>query len=209
MREFSAVILNGGKSSRISVKNKGLLKIGGMTILQRIIAVLEPLFQDILVISNSPGEIDYLEGRCRIFRDEVEGLGPLGGIYTGLKKMENRAGFFVACDMPFLSAELINMLLDASGGFDAVCPRYRGLIEPLHAVYSKNCIDAIEVLIEKGSSVRVRDLFDMVNTRYVDIDKEKIRLGFFNINTREDYERALLLEKDSTPGEPVLKGGYP
>ncbi|ADL08709.1 molybdenum cofactor guanylyltransferase [Thermosediminibacter oceani] len=196
MGEFSAVILNGGKSSRISVKNKGLLEIGGMTILERILAVLDPLFEDILVISNSPGEIDYFKGRCRIFKDEVKGLGPIGGIYTGLKKMKNQAGFFVACDMPFLNAELIRDLLKSSEGFDAVCPRCREMIEPLHAVYSKKCIGAIEALIKKKGSIRVRDLLAMVRTRYIDVDTEKIHLVFFNINTREDYERALLLEKD-------------
>ncbi|MCG0275417.1 MAG: molybdenum cofactor guanylyltransferase [Thermosediminibacteraceae bacterium] len=195
MGEFSAVILNGGESSRIGVQNKGLLKVGGITILERIINVLGPLFDEILVISNRPRQLDFLKDRCLIFQDEVKGLGPLGGIYTGLKKIRNRAGFFVACDMPFLSAELINVLLDSSHGFDAVCPRCHQLIEPLHAVYTKNCIDSIELLIKKGHSKRVRDLLYMVKTRYVDIEQEKFYREFFNINTREDYERAQLIEK--------------
>ena len=137
MGEYSAIVLNGGESSRISVQNKGLLKLGGITILERIVNVLAPLFREVLVISNNPRQLGFLKDRCLIFQDEIRGFGPLGGIYTGLKKMQSEVGFFVACDMPFLNPELINFLLENSPGFDAVCPRCGEFIEPLHAVYTK------------------------------------------------------------------------
>lgn len=193
MGEYSAVVLNGGESSRISVQNKGLLKLGGITILERIINVLRPKFREILIITNSPGQLGFLKDRCFIFQDEKKGLGPLGGIYTGLKKMKFEVGFFVACDMPFLNPELIDILLKHSTGFDAVCPRCGKFIEPLHAVYTKNCINSIEFFIKREDTKRVRDLLSMVRTCYVDIPAEKFHLGFFNINTREDYERAKFL----------------
>ncbi|MCF6096080.1 molybdenum cofactor guanylyltransferase [Thermovorax subterraneus] len=193
MKEYSAVVLNGGESSRMSMQNKGLLKLGGVTILERIVNVLEPLFCEVLVISNHSEHLDFLKDRCLLFKDDIIGLGPLGGIYTGLKKMQCEMGFFVACDMPFLNPELILLLLEKSYGFDVACPRFGEFIEPLHALYSKKCIAPIEYIIKKKGTKRVRDLFSLVSTRYVDVPPDKFHLGFFNINTWEDYEKAKLV----------------
>ncbi|MFO7151926.1 MAG: molybdenum cofactor guanylyltransferase [Bacillota bacterium] len=201
MREFSAVVLNGGKSSRLSGQNKGLLRLGGITILERIVDVLSPLFPEVLVISNYPEQLGFLKGRCPIFQDEIKGLGPLGGIYTGLKKMRFETGFFVACDMPFLNPELILTLLGNSEGADVVCPRIGEFIEPLHAVYSKKCIAPIEDIVQNGGKRRVRDLFARVKTRFVDLPEGRFYPEFLNINTWEDFEKAKgILQKSGWSG---------
>ena len=78
-------------------------------------------------------------------------------------------------------------------GFDYVIPIIGSFYEPLHAVYSKNCISPIETLIKKGRRVII-ELFDYVKVRYVEAEEidrfDPRHLSFFNINTLKDLEKA-------------------
>jgi molybdopterin-guanine dinucleotide biosynthesis protein A len=125
--------------------------------------------------------------------DLYPGKGALGGIYTGLKNAENYYSLVVGCDMPFLNTNLLRYLIDRAPNFDLVVPRVDGKYEPLHAVYSKNCLVSISALMNQGR-LGISQLFDMVNTRYVD-KKEMARfdphlLSFFNVNKLDDLTKA-------------------
>ena len=84
-------------------------------------------------------------------------------------------------------------MVEAAIGFDLVVPRLGNLIEPLHAVYTKECLAPIEHLLEKDN-LSVRGLFPMVRVRYVEAEEierfDSEHLSFFNVNTRADLERA-------------------
>ena len=125
--------------------------------------------------------------------DLIKGLGPLGGIFTGLKTISDEAGFFVACDMPFLNAELIRHMAHVTEDFDVVVPKIDWKIEPLHAIYSKSCIPAIKELID-NRDYQIFNFFKKVRVRYV--SESEIR-GFdpelkflFNINRPEELVSA-------------------
>jgi molybdopterin-guanine dinucleotide biosynthesis protein A len=85
-------------------------------------------------------------------------------------------------------------------GFDLVVPRVGDWVEPLHAVYSKDCLNPIERLLEQGE-IRVRALFELVKVRYIEGDEisrfDPEHLSFFNVNTEADLERAQQLLKET------------
>jgi len=107
-----------------------------------------------------------------VFEDIKKGLGPLGGIYTGLLSMSNEMGFFIACDMPFIDEGLVRYMTDIRDNYWAVVPSVGNEIEPLHAVYSKSCLSAIENLI-KANTYQVRLFYGHINIKYVKEDEIK------------------------------------
>jgi len=105
--------------------------------------------------------------------------------------------------MPFLNPDLLGYLIGLASGSDAVVPRIGDMYEPLHAVYSKNCITAIGQLLWQEEPARISELFGLVKTRYVDADEiakfDPEHLSFFNINTQSDLRKAeaLIRHEDS------------
>ena len=188
---ITGVILAGGKSSRYG-KNKAFEKVNGVPLIERVIEVVGSVFEDLLLITNAPDEYGYLN--LPMVQDLIKGLGPLGGIYTGLNTISGDAGFFVACDMPFLNAALVRHISELRSGFDAVVPRVGWMIEPLHALYTKGCIDAVKVMIDAHEYQFIK-FFDRVRIRYIEEDELRaIDLNlrsFLNVNRREDLSKIM------------------
>ncbi len=183
---ISGIILAGGKSSRYG-SNKALVEIDGIRLIERVIRVMEPFFERLFIVTNTPQEYAYL--KLPMVEDLIKGLGPLGGVFTGLQAMSDGAGFFVACDMPFLSGKLIHHMADVLEDFDAVVPKVDWKIEALHAIYTKRCIPAIKKLID-NKDYQVIKFFQSVRVRY--LNREEIlnfdpeMRSFFNINRPEE-----------------------
>ena len=182
-------ILLGGKSSRYG-SNKAFVEIDGVRLVDRVAGIMQSIFQRVVLLTNTPEEYVYL--RMPMVEDLVKGFGPMGGIYTGLMTLSDEAGFFVACDMPFLSESLIRHMVDLSDDFDAVVPRMDWMLEPLHALYSKKCLPVIHKAIGQHQH-QILKCFAELGVRYV--DEEELRLwdpdlrSFFNINKPEDLLR--------------------
>lgn len=189
-KDITGIILAGGKSLRYG-KNKALVEVEGTRLVERVISVMQPLFEDLIIITNTPREYDYLQ--LPMHEDVIKGLGPLGGVYTGLETISSESGFFVACDMPFLQSALIRHMVEIKDDFDAVVPKVDWKIEPLHAIYTKNCLPAIKKLIN-AQGYQIIKFFDNIRVRYV---KEKeIRSfdsklkSFLNVNSPEELTDA-------------------
>ena len=133
---ITGVILAGGASSRMG-SNKALLPYRGGRFIEAIHRKLAGLFDEVLVVTNTPDQYAFLP--CRKVADEFEGMGALAGIHAGLR--HSASGIFVvACDMPYLNSDLILHLVSRAPGFDAVIPRTDAGYEPLHAIYSERSI---------------------------------------------------------------------
>jgi molybdopterin-guanine dinucleotide biosynthesis protein A len=132
-----------------------------------------------------------LEGKVIV--DIYPGKGALGGIYAGLASADSFYSLVVGCDMPFLNRDLLCYLIDLAPNFDVVVPRIDDMFEPLHAVYSRDCLAPIKELIDKDR-LEVSQLFNLVKTRYVGKDEiakfDPRCLSFFNINTLDDLRKA-------------------
>ena len=190
MPEISASVLAGGSSRRLGV-DKALLKLCGESLLERILTTLAGLTDDLLVVADNEERFSHLAART--VPDARPGMGPLGGIYSGLRAMHGERGLFIACDMPLLNPYLLRYMVLLSADFDVVIPRVGDEVEPLHAVYSKACIGPIESTLN-CDELRVVEFFPEVRVRYVEEHEIDIfdpdHLSFFNINCPADLTRA-------------------
>ena len=191
---ITGIILAGGKSSRFG-SNKALAKFNGIPLIELVINVLGRIFKKLMIITNSPLEYSYL--KIPLYQDLVKDLGPVGGIYTGLDALNDDWAFFCACDMPFINEELIRYIAGVKDGFDAVVPKVGWKIEPLHALYSKNCLPAMKELIYKKEYQTIK-AFNNINVRYVDEEEIKIcdpqQKTFLNVNKQDELEQIVKME---------------
>jgi len=191
IRDITGVILAGGKSSRFGI-NKAFSEINGSRLIDIVAGLLTSIFTRTVLITNSPEEYSYLGLPIR--KDLIRGLGPIGGILTGLEDISDEAGFFIACDMPFVSEDLIRYIVSVRGEFDAVVPKIDWKIEPLHALYRKSCLPVIRELIASGVYQTIK-AFDRLNVRY--LNEAEIRANdpqmrsFFNVNRPEELADTL------------------
>ena len=192
--EISGIVLAGGKSSRLG-HDKVLEKIGDTTLLERVVSHINPFSKSIIIVTANERTFAPLakHPKVKIVSDILPGQGSLGGIYTGLVKSSSFYNLVVAADMPFLNGRLLRYMIEKAEGYDFVLPRVNGLFEPLHAVYSMNCVEPIKKIFEQGKKVII-ELFNYVKVRYIETEEvERIdpkHLSFFNINTKEDLEVA-------------------
>jgi len=193
----TSVVLAGGKSSRLGV-DKALAIVGGKSLIQRVIERLTPISNQILIV-GSLHHFNFSSGCSIEYRGDLyPGKGPLGGIYTGLAASKSFYNLIVACDMPFLNIELLRYMIKLSPDFDVVVPKVKKGIEPLHAVYSKNCLDSMKRQLDKGE-LSIAQFLSMVKVRYV--EQEECQnfapqlLSFFNVNSQADLAQANILAK--------------
>ncbi len=207
----SFIVLAGGKGTRLGCY-KALETINNESLIQRAVSSLSFFNSDIIVVTGKGQHLPQFTSypRLRIVTDAYDAKGPLVGIYTGLLASASSYNFVVACDMPLLNRALIGYMLELSVGFDVVIPRVGSLVEPLHAVYSKGCISAIEQLL-KGGNHKIDRLLDLVKVRYVEageIDRfDPEHFSFFNINTKADFEVARGLVKKVPQSDPLSRLG--
>ena len=202
----TGVILAGGKSKRMG-ENKAFLQLGRNTIIGHIIGSLQPLADELILITNNPDEYAHLN--IRMYSDIVPNTGALGGIHTGLTYASHDSVLCVGCDSPFLNSDLLKYLISVLGEYEAVIPyttkipnREKKLkqkkdtgitYQTLCAVYSKRCLPFIEEMFDE-TDYRVHALRKRINSlnlspkEWQPYDPEG--LSFVNINTPEDYIRA-------------------
>jgi len=194
--EVTAIILAGGKNLRLG-RTKALETIGGKSLIECVVERLRPLTSQIL-IATSQEQLDLpVADKAEILVDLYPDKGPLGGIYTGLLASQSSHSIVVACDMPFLNTELLRYMTELVGDFDAVAPRLEeGIAEPLHAIYSKSCLDKIKKRLEHNQ-LGVNSFLNTLRVRYVEREEtqrlDPQLLSFFNINYQSDLDRAITL----------------
>lgn len=189
--DVSGIVLGGGLSSRMG-KDKSGLTLDGKSMAVRALEALDELFDELIYVTNDP-DLRQIVPATKIARDEIPHLGPLGGILAGLRACESPRAFVVACDMPFVSIDLVRFLIAHDVAADIIVPQIDGRLEPLHAVYSRSCIPHIADQLAAGSR-QIIGFYDQVNTDV--IDEKSLRLidpelrSFFNINTADDLRAA-------------------
>ncbi len=184
---ITGVILAGGESRRMGC-DKSLLPIDGARFIDHIYRRMAALFDEVLVVTNSPGL--YQDLPCRKVPDIYYAKGSLAGIHSGLCHARNEQIFVVACDMPLLDAEVIRSLATATPQADVVIARSGERVEPLHARYGKACLPAIEAVLDGGSR-RIIDFFPAVRVQELPAEAltglDPEGLSFRNINTPQEY----------------------
>lgn len=182
----SGIILSGGKSSRMG-KNKAFIKIDGVPIVRSIHTLFKTLFSDIIIVTN---EVELFQDfEANVQRDLIPGKGALGGLYTGIYYSLFSHAFCVACDMPFLKGSLIRYLIERIEDNDVVVPRTEAGLEPLHAIYSKSCLDPIKKIMDQ-KDFKILDFYPSVKVKIVEENEfrslDPATESFLNVNTPEE-----------------------
>jgi molybdenum cofactor guanylyltransferase len=190
MSQVTGIILAGGQNLRMG-RNKAFIEVGGQRIIDRTCALFQEIFDEIILVTNSP--LEYLDLNLRTVTDLFPGKGSLGGIYTGLFYSSNPHSFFAGCDMPFLNGELIRHLIAIAPSHDLVIPRTEDGWQPLHAAYSRKCLPFIEDLFRRDN-LKILDLFSKKLKKKEVPQDELLRFdpslrSFFNVNSPEDLAR--------------------
>ncbi len=190
MKTVTGVILAGGKSQRMG-RDKLFLKTGGVSLFERVYRVLNPIFDDLIVIANTANQLPSYD--VRVYPDLIPNRGALGGLYTGLKYASKESVFCFAADMPFLNSRLIRYMMEKDTEAQVIIPETPDGLQPLHAIYAKTCLKPIEHLISK-SNLKIVDFLMEVNVIYVSegeiLKYDPTLKSFLNINTEEDLRRA-------------------
>jgi len=188
----TAIILAGGKSSRLGF-DKQLLTLNGDYLIDMLLALLAPVFQELVIVSNTP-EL-HQNRNCTVVPDTLVGKGPLGGLHAGLLAASYPVCYLTACDMPWISVSYIRYLLECQRTHpesEAVVTRFGDMLEPMNGLYAKATAPRIEALMGQNSR-RMTALLDSVRTHYVPESVARRYSPdwtmFDNINTPEDLKR--------------------
>jgi len=192
----SAAILAGGKASRFDGRDKSALVVEGRSILDRQLAEISTVADDIMVVGGASDRLDHLRGsadqaaRPRAVADIVRGGGPLGGLHAALSAARADMVFVVACDMPYVRAAFVEYLFSLAGERAIVVPRTDRGYHPLCAVYSRACLEPIAARIAERR-LTLRELVDDLPVRVVGA-AEIARFGapsqlLANVNTPAEY----------------------
>ena len=189
----SAAILAGGRARRFGGADKASLPIGRARIIDRQLAALSAVADDIRIVASDGDR--YAGLGVRVIADAISGAGPLGGLYSALLDASRDRVFILACDLPFVTAALFERLATESGTgqeVDAVVPRSARGLEPLCALYMTRCAGAARARIERGD-LKVADL--LADLRVRELGPESLAPYddgslFENVNTPHDHARA-------------------
>jgi molybdopterin-guanine dinucleotide biosynthesis protein A len=170
--------------------NKAFIEIEGIPIIQRIQTLFERLFDEIIIVTDQKELFSNLH--AKVYSDLIPNRGALVGLYTGLFFSSLDFSFCVACDMPFLKENVIQYLIKCIGNSDVIVPKTVDGLHPLHAIYSKNCLEPIRKFIDLNEN-RIIDFYPMVKVKIID-EKEFLSLdpmgeSFINVNTPEELFR--------------------
>ena len=183
----------GGESRRMG-QDKGLAPFLGKPLIQRVIDRLTPIADEFIVTTNRPEAYQFLG--LPLFPDLAQGRGALGGLYTALSAASQPLVAVVACDMPFVCADLLAALRDGLSATDQdiAIPRLQGGLEPFHAVYRRDtCLPHIETALQ-ADRWRVDAWFAKVRIRFFDQPELQSYspdlLCFSNVNTPAELAAA-------------------
>lgn len=197
-KNMTAVLLAGGKSSRMGYHPKQNLLLDGESFKQRILRQFQG-FGEIAVSVENGSEKDRTNwpdtgetAAYPVWWDRVSNLGPLGGLEACLERAAYETVLFVACDYPLMTSACIDFLIgQIKAEDDCVVPVVNGRIHPVCAIYRKRIYPVVEEQIKKDE-LAMKRLLKKLQVHYVEMP-ELYERCFWNVNTPEDYEK---LKKD-------------
>ena len=184
----TAVILAGGESKRMG-QDKASLRFGHDTLLNQAIRHMQPLFETLVVSVREPREHLLFPQLC----DRGSDRGPMAGIATALERVDSQWVFALACDMPFISTEMVVAMAGQRANQEVVVPCVDQVIQPLAAFYSKSCLPVMQAQMHEGRR-SLQALIAKVNASIV--SEQALRafdpelLSFMDLDTQTDVIQA-------------------
>ena len=214
--DCTALILAGGESRRMG-QDKASLLLGEHTLLQSVVATLQPLFAEVIVSVRQPRDEIDLPQVC----DDLLHNGPLAGLVAGLESINTPWLFALACDMPFITPAVIerldccrpkplptspcqgrslspSLIREGWGGLGVACqaivPMVRGYPQPLAAFYAASCLPVARDCIKGSGKHSLRELLERLQVCYVNeaelLKADPTLASFFDLDTPQDMATA-------------------
>jgi len=180
--KFTAVILAGGKSSRMN-KNKALCTLGNKTLIEYSINFFSQRNYEV-IISGNPKEYEFLD--VKTIEDNYKNLGPLAGIEATFRIASYPKIILWSVDTPFINTDLIKQLEYYSADFDIVVPESDGYLQPLNAMYSQSLYKTIKEMLDNNQPY-LKDIIRKANTKIIKMEENAL---LFNINTPQELKTA-------------------
>lgn len=205
----TALILAGGKSSRFG-KDKALMEYDNQSVVARLAAECAKVCSEVLIISDTGQKFNLPD--VKEIKDNYRNCGPLGGLQAGLAAAKNEICLLMACDMPLLTAPLMECFLSAA--LAAKCQiaiaKCGDDVEPMFGVYTKSLLPKAEENLAAGRR-SLLSLTKNTDSRFFGEEVwQKAADGkdvFFNVNYQRDYEN-LLKGKNSHSRQTERKDFY-
>ena len=189
---ISGVILAGGNSRRMG-RDKAWLDFNGQPLIAVIAERLRTVVDEVIIAADDTKRFTPFADCC--VPDAYRGIGTLSGIHAGLQAASHDPILIVGCDMPFLDPRVLAWLVKESQEVDLVVIKHELGLEPLHAVYRKSCLPAVEATIRSGERCAFA-FCDQIRVRFVHPSEipslHPDRSSFFNVNTPEQWREALI-----------------
>lgn len=182
--KYSAAILMGGQNTRMSGENKALKTFQDVIILERMMTVIKPIFDEIIFVTNKNPEQYKIFKPTKITSDIIPGRGALSGIHSALKHCSNESCFIFACDMPTLDTSFIEQQISAElTEHDAVIPIHDNKIEPLHGIFKKRNFSELQYHLFHSKKSQISLFLNEIKTFYFKTTDQK---SFININSEAE-----------------------
>ena len=185
----TAIVMAGGGSSRMGM-DKANLTLGDQTLLQTVAATMQQLFPQVIVSVRQPRAGIDLPQVC----DEQPDGGPLAGLAASLGKITTPWAFMVACDMPFVVPEVVELLAKYRLQHQAVVPVVHGHPQPLAAFYAASCLGPLRASLAVQQK-SLRNVLKQLDVRYVDeaemLEADPLLRSFFDLDTPQDVAAAM------------------
>ncbi len=187
IKNLSGILLAGGKSKRMG-EDKAFLHYRNKELYTYPLEILEHFCDEILI---SSANILFSKTSYEIYADETPDLGPMGGLLTCLKNIQNEYALVLSCDTPGLNINCVSELLEQINGQNIMVGlNSEKRPEPLVGIYKKDCLSSIETLVD-SKIYKMSELLKLENTNYHSFSCSDSQLDqiFFNVNTKDDFKR--------------------
>ena len=182
-KDITGIVLAGGKSSRMG-SDKGLIKIDNKTFVENVIAAMEPLVNDIIIVSNNT---EYDQFGFQRVEDDIKDSGPLAGLYSGLKYSNSEFNLVLSCDIPIIKTEILEKLIEVDyKNYEVTQIESHNKTMPLIAIYQKQCMHKCLELLQQDER-RLRVAVNQLKTKTIVIDSEYDPF-VKNVNNKEDLK---------------------
>ncbi len=193
------VVLAGGKSSRFG-DNKSQAKLGGKILIDYILSEIINEFKEVLIVANDPIEHILSEKIIKI-QDLKKNLGPLGGVFSAMKWLKNNHKKYqwiitFPSDTPFFKMKILNEFLNKINEKESKLffMKFNDKRHNIFGLWSLDLIDQLEKDLDNGSR-KVENWANNIGVKIINLSLKK-EDSFFNINTKEDLEKAKKILND-------------
>ena len=178
--QCTGAILVGGRARRLGGVAKGLIGINGDTPIGRQVKLLRPRCHELFLVGHA--HQDYAALNIPVVPDMIHGRGSPGGVHAALHHSPTPWVMVLACDMPNLTAPLLDTLLEKKGGADVIMYRSGERVQPLVSIWHQRSKPLIAARL-RARGCGFKSLLECLHVELID---HPCPSAFANLNTPAD-----------------------